>query len=278
METNMIIKLGDEHQVQAKKKGVVRLGGVDIKAFVVPEFRISLLSVGQLDLYGYTATFRSGICSITNTNGRKVLSAIRKQGLYILSMDGSAHVSEIRSLRSVRHANMVDLWHQRFAHLNYQDLLQILETLDKRVGADPSDKRVGTDPSDKHVGTDPSDKRIGTDPSDKSIGTDPSGKHVGTDPSDEHIVDPTDQPMTDPSDEHSTDPTDEPVMGPSDTRHRTSWKTPDLCQTCVHTKQQQHVIRTQGIQDLNAIRACALGSLWAYKAQYWRCPILHRLH
>jgi len=56
-ETNMIIKLGDDHQVQAKKKGIVSLRGVDIEAFFVPEFRISLLSVGQLDSHGYTTTF-----------------------------------------------------------------------------------------------------------------------------------------------------------------------------------------------------------------------------
>jgi len=189
----MIIKLGDEHQVQAKKKGVVHLGGVDIEAFFVPEFRISLLSVGQLDSYGYTATFRSGICSITNTKGRKVLSAILEEGLYILSTDGSAHISEIRSLRSVRHANMVNLWHQRFAHLNYQDLRRIL---------DPSDERI-TDPTDGHM-TDPSDERIMVDPLDESQ-----------------------------------------MMNPSDAWHRPTWKTPELCQTCVHTKQQQHVIRTK---------------------------------
>jgi len=52
METNMIIKLGDKHQVRAKKKGVVRLDGVNIEAFFVPELRISLLSVGQLDSHG----------------------------------------------------------------------------------------------------------------------------------------------------------------------------------------------------------------------------------
>ena len=40
----MIVKLGDDHQVHAKKKGVVHLGGVDIEAFFVPEFRISPVS------------------------------------------------------------------------------------------------------------------------------------------------------------------------------------------------------------------------------------------
>jgi hypothetical protein len=190
METNMIIKLGDKHQVQAKKKGFVRLGEVDIEVFFVPEFRISLLSVGQLDLSGYTATFRSGICSITNTKGRKVLSAILEQGLYILSTDGSAHISEIRSLRNVQHPNMVNLWHQRFAHINYQDLRRILDAVKKRTTA----------------------------------------------------VDPMDECITDPS---TDNPTEEPVIDSPDTRNRTTWKTPDLCQTCVHTKQQQHVIRTK---------------------------------
>jgi len=80
-ETNMIIKLGDDHQVQAKKKGTVCLGGVDIEAFFVPEFRISLLSVGQLDLHGYTTTFRSGICSIADAKGQKVLGANLEDGL-----------------------------------------------------------------------------------------------------------------------------------------------------------------------------------------------------
>jgi len=56
-ETNMIIKLGDDHQVQAKNNGTVCLGEVDIEVFFIPEFRISLLSVGQLDSHGCTTTF-----------------------------------------------------------------------------------------------------------------------------------------------------------------------------------------------------------------------------
>ena len=127
METNMIIKLGDKHQVQAKKKGVVRLGDVEIEAFFVPEFRISLLSVGQLDSYGYTSKFSSGICSITNTKGNKILSTILEYGLDVLSPDGSAHVSEIRLLRtSTKNMKTLKMWHQRFAHLNYQDLKRVL--------------------------------------------------------------------------------------------------------------------------------------------------------
>ena len=58
---------------------------------------------------------------------------------------------------------------------------------------------------------------------------------------DEQTEDPRDdEPMTDTMD-------NEPV---TDSSHkpgklRTTWKIPDLCQTCVHTKQQQHVTRTK---------------------------------
>jgi len=121
-ETNMIIKLGDDHQVQAKKKGTVHLGGVDIEAFLVPEFRISLLSVEQLDSHGYTTTFRSGICSIADAKGQKVLGANLEDGLYILSTDGSAHISEIKMLRTASHSHSTNIWHRRLVHLNHQDL------------------------------------------------------------------------------------------------------------------------------------------------------------
>ena len=37
-ETKMLIKLGDNNTVQANKKRIVTLKGVDIEAFFVPEF------------------------------------------------------------------------------------------------------------------------------------------------------------------------------------------------------------------------------------------------
>jgi len=116
----MIIKLGDDHQVQAIRKGVVCLGGVDIEAFFVPEFRISLLSVGQLDSHGYTSTFRSVICSIADAKGQKVLGANLEDGLYILSMDGSVNIFEIRILGTAPHSHTINMWHRHLAHLKHQ--------------------------------------------------------------------------------------------------------------------------------------------------------------
>jgi len=195
----MIVKLGDDHRVHAKKKGVVHLGGVDIEAFFVPEFRISLLSVGQLNSHGYASTFRSGICSISNAKGQKVLSASLEDGLYILSTDGSAHISEIRMLQTASHSHTINMWHRRFAHLNYQDLRRLLESSGERI----------TDLDVEPV-TDPTDVELAMDPMD---------------------YEPPISPV-------------QPVNKPEKPR----WETLRLCPTCVHTKQQQHVIRTKTSQ------------------------------
>jgi len=133
MEMNMIIKLGDGYQVQTKKKGIVRLGGVDITVFFVSEFRISLLSVGQLDSHGYTTTFRLGICSIANAKAQKVLGANLEESLYILSMDGSAHISEIKTLRTAPHSKTVNMGHRHLPYLNHQDLRRLLESLGEHI-------------------------------------------------------------------------------------------------------------------------------------------------
>jgi hypothetical protein len=128
-QSKMLIKLGDNNMAQANKKGIVRLNGIDIEAFFVPEFRISLLSVSQLDASGLTATFRSGVCSVTDIYGKSVLKADLERGLYTLTNEGSAYVSELRSFnRNTRHSNSIDIWHQRFGHLNYVDLRRVLET------------------------------------------------------------------------------------------------------------------------------------------------------
>jgi len=125
----MIIKLGDNNTVQATKKGIVRLKGVDIEAFFVPEFRISLLSVSQLDTYRLTTTFRSRVCSITDSHRKSILKGGMEHGLYTLTTEGSVYVSELRSYnRKAWHSNLIDIWHQRFGHLNYVDVKCVLKT------------------------------------------------------------------------------------------------------------------------------------------------------
>jgi hypothetical protein len=160
-EANMIIKLGDKNEVHARKKGTVQLNGVRIEAFFVSEFRISLLSVSQLDSLGLTAIFKNGTCTVIDHLGNNPLSATLDRGLYILPRLGSAHVS---SNTNIRKPDLIEVWHRRLAHLNYADLKLILD-LDKK------------------------------------------------------------------------------------TKTRTPWEIPGLCETCVKTKQQQHVIRTKSTRS-----------------------------
>jgi len=154
-ETNMIIKLGDDHQVQVKRKGVVHLGGVDIEPFFVPEFRIFLLSVGQLNSHGYTSVFRSGTYSIADVKRQKVLGANLEDSLYILSTDGSAHISEIRMLRTAPHSHTVNMWYRHLVHLNHQDLRRLLKSSGEHItdSLNSSVKRI-IDPMDVESVTD----------------------------------------------------------------------------------------------------------------------------
>jgi hypothetical protein len=90
----MIMKLGDKNEVHARKKGMVQLNGVCIEVFFVPEFRISLLSVSQLDFYGLTAIFKNGTCTVIDHLGNNALSATLDGGLYyIILQSGSLHIS-----------------------------------------------------------------------------------------------------------------------------------------------------------------------------------------
>jgi transposase InsO family protein len=139
----MIIKLGDKNEVHANKRGTVQLNGVKIEAFFVPEFRISLLSVSQLDSYGLSAVFKDGVCAVINTHGQQVLGAALDRGLYILATNGSAHTTSAmtdrpdtamegseptQKHRKTRRSDSIEVWHRRFAHLNYADLKLILDS------------------------------------------------------------------------------------------------------------------------------------------------------
>jgi len=136
-EANIIIKLGDKNEVHARKKGLVQLNGVCIEAFFVPEFRISLLSVSQLDCHGRTAIFKNGKYAVINHLGNNPISATLDRGLYILPQYGSAHSSSatilpqlrsahISSTTNIRKSDSIEVWHRQLAHLNYADLKLIL--------------------------------------------------------------------------------------------------------------------------------------------------------
>ena len=79
----VIIKLGDETTVTATFHGLVNISqDLQFNALYTPMFRLSLLSIYQLDLAGYTMTFQRGKCSIF-THWTTII-ANRTGDLYIL--------------------------------------------------------------------------------------------------------------------------------------------------------------------------------------------------
>ena len=79
----IIIKLGDETTVTATFHGLINISqGLQLNTLYTPTFRLSLLSINQLDLAGYTMTFRRGKCSIF-TDSTNII-ANRTGDLYIL--------------------------------------------------------------------------------------------------------------------------------------------------------------------------------------------------
>jgi hypothetical protein len=82
---NMPIRLGDDNSVLARKEGPITLqGSLNLHALFVPDFRISLLSVPQFDKQGWTTTFSHERCLITDTNGKVLISATLRNGLYLV--------------------------------------------------------------------------------------------------------------------------------------------------------------------------------------------------
>jgi len=123
-------------------------------------------------------------------------------------MDGSAHISEIRMLRTAPHSHAVNMWHRCLAHLNHQDLRRLLKS------------------SGEHI------TNIDVEPV-----TDPMDVESMMDSDIELVMDSDVEPVT--------EPMDEPVMNPVDKPDKPHWETPTLCLTCVQAKQQQQVICTK---------------------------------
>lgn len=69
--------------MRATHHGTVNLRGVKITALYTPTFRVSLLSIGQLDDAGYTATFRQGTCTI-GAPGASAITGRKRDSIYVI--------------------------------------------------------------------------------------------------------------------------------------------------------------------------------------------------
>jgi hypothetical protein len=85
------IRMGDNHAIKATKHGIAHVGNYQLPSLFVPEFRISLLSIPQLDSLGWTSSTSNGICSIYDPDGVLAWTAVRDDinpGLFTFSAHG----------------------------------------------------------------------------------------------------------------------------------------------------------------------------------------------
>jgi len=80
----IVIELGDNNSVTAMHYGFVDvIQGYQDEAFHTPPFRLSLVSINQLDLGGHMTIFRNGKCSITSPSSCSLAGKLIN-GIYII--------------------------------------------------------------------------------------------------------------------------------------------------------------------------------------------------
>ena len=84
LPTSIDIRLGDKAIVRVTHHGTVNLRGIKITALYTHTFRVSLLSIGQLDDARYTATFRQGACTI-GAPGASTITGRKRGSIYVIN-------------------------------------------------------------------------------------------------------------------------------------------------------------------------------------------------
>lgn len=159
-QTDVVIKLGNHSKIRVTEQGIVMINGVRLEALFVPQFRISLLSVSQLDKLGFHTAFSNSLCVISKS-GESIIVAPEVGGLYrVQSPDSPSALISTRSMvqqrhdpsphsvfptttsippssdqtkkdlrrlsKAVKRVDSARLWHRRLAHLHPASMKKIL--------------------------------------------------------------------------------------------------------------------------------------------------------
>jgi len=148
------IKLGDDTTVTATYHGLVHITqDLQLDALYTPTFRLSLLSISQLEHAGYTTTFRRGKCFIS-ADTKLTITANRVGDLYILQSPHALTSEAISTdaqvalqskttssrkegkTRSQTNSDLTPastitarLWHRRLAHLHPAAMRSLIDGL-----------------------------------------------------------------------------------------------------------------------------------------------------
>jgi len=127
------IRLRTYTTVSTSYRGMVNISGVIIDALYVPEFRVSLLSVSELDKLGYKLYFNNGLWSLKSQEGFEHPFACLINGLYEVTDRGPTGTGDPQSAKASRNERAYyagaslervyknwewNSWHCRLGHVN----------------------------------------------------------------------------------------------------------------------------------------------------------------
>lgn len=127
---NQKLNLANHDSTKVKTKGTVKIATTDgnvarsilENTLHVPDLRNNLMSVAKITDAGNSVTFTRERAAIKNNLGEEILVTHRKRNLYLLNeLDNES----AWTVSATTYKPWTTIWHERFGHLNYHDLLEI---------------------------------------------------------------------------------------------------------------------------------------------------------
>lgn len=106
-------------------------------AILVLGFRNNLLSVSRMTDNNYTVIFRKRSAIVKHPNGLIALTARRQRQLYLVDSDNQENSFNVKECTSRK----IQKWHDRFGHLNFNDLKK-LKTNDGKRNRFPNETQI----------------------------------------------------------------------------------------------------------------------------------------
>jgi hypothetical protein len=125
-ETDISVRLGDKTRIKVTQQGIALIHTIELCALFVPEFRLSLLSVSQLDKSEFNTQFANSIC-IIRRDDQVLLEAPINNNLYKFNIIIPEALITTRSM--TRHASntimepqssILDIPSARIGHSNFE--------------------------------------------------------------------------------------------------------------------------------------------------------------
>ncbi|XP_024976198.1 uncharacterized protein LOC112514096 [Cynara cardunculus var. scolymus] len=122
-EPGPAVTFGDNSRGTTKGYGVLSNGSVTFnRVAYVDGLKHNLLSISQLCDLNFIVKFEENQCTILDSSGKKVLTGIRKDNVYVINMDSSSPSDANICFYSESTTDQNWLWHKRLSHLNFKTI------------------------------------------------------------------------------------------------------------------------------------------------------------